>query len=258
MRISVLIFLAFITSSLFVNAHSEELTSWPAGRVAVSLSYDDALDSQLDIAMHALNKHGFKVSFYVVPASDSFHNRLFDWKKLADQGHELGNHTLKHSCRGSLPNRQWIEPDRDLDKQSVAQLVTEIRIANTLLQALDGKTQRTLTLPRGDVLAGGENFVEFIDQEFVAIKSLESPEGFSVTHTPNKLTGAQLISLVSSSADSTQLINLIFHGIGGDYLSVSEDAHNELLAFLASNRDKYWVDTYLNIMNAKTSSDKTE
>jgi hypothetical protein len=229
---------------------SDNSGGWPTGKIAVSLSYDDAIASQLNNALPALNAHGFKASFYVVPASEVFQNRLFEWRALAKQGHELGNHTLKHSCRGSLDGREWVQAELDLDKQSVSQLVTEVRIANTLLQALDGKTQRTLTLPCGDVLAGGENFVELIAQEFVAIKSLEKPNGFSITHVPVGLSGQQLINLLTTSKDSTRLINLIFHGIGGDYLSVSKDAHNELLAYLANNKDKYWVESYLNIMSA--------
>ena len=250
-RISIFVFLAFISASCCTSARSE---TWPADKIAVSLSYDDAIESQLNHALPALNEHGFKASFYVVPASEVFQARLFEWRALAKQGHELGNHTLKHSCRGSLLGREWVEAERDLDKQSVAQLVTEVRIANTLLQALDGKTQRTLTLPCGDTLAGGESFVELIAQEFVAIKTLETPKGFSITHVPVNLTGEQLIALLTPVDESTRLINLIFHGVGGDYLSVSKDAHAQLLAFLANNQDQYWVDSYLNIMNAKAGA----
>ena len=57
--------------------------------------------------------------------------------------------------------------------------------------------------------------------------------------------------MVESAGTDVKLINLIFHGIGGDHLAVSNDAHDELLAYLASNSDKYWVDTYLNIMKAR-------
>ena len=39
--------------------------AWPEGRkAAVSLAYDDALDSQLDTAIPALDRHGLKGSFY--------------------------------------------------------------------------------------------------------------------------------------------------------------------------------------------------
>ena len=51
---------------LALPAFSSQDISWPNGaRVAVSLSYDDALDSQLDHAVPSLDEHGFKASFYL-------------------------------------------------------------------------------------------------------------------------------------------------------------------------------------------------
>ena len=45
-----------------------------------------------------------------------------------------------------------------------------------------------------------------------------------------------------------KLVNIIFHGVGGDYLTISNDAHKELLDFLDQHRADYWVDSYINIM----------
>ena len=44
------------------------------------------------------------------------------------------------------------------------------------------------------------------------------------------------------------MVNITFHGIGGDYLSVSRQAHEELLNHLAAHRDIYWTDSFINIM----------
>ena len=44
------------------------------------------------------------------------------------------------------------------------------------------------------------------------------------------------------------MANLTFHGVGGDYRSVSKEAHEELLACLADNRSTCWTDTFINIM----------
>lgn len=223
-----------------------------ANKTAVSLSYDDALDSQLDNAVPALNKHGFKASFYVVPNTAAFAERLEEWRLLAQQGHELGNHTIKHSCQGSLPNRDWVLANRDLDKQTVEQVVEEVLLANTLLQALDGQTERTFTVPCGDLLAGGENYVAKVADRFIAIKGQGIASGFASLHSPVGDSGEQLIDHVKKQTGKVKLINILFHGIGGDHLSVSTEAHSMLLAFLAQNPDKYRVDTYINIMRDKT------
>jgi hypothetical protein len=45
-------------------------------KIAISLSYDYALNSQLDNALPALNQRGLKASFYIVPLSYAFKNVL--------------------------------------------------------------------------------------------------------------------------------------------------------------------------------------
>ena len=49
------------------------------------------------------------------------------------------------------------------------------------------------------------------------------------------------------------MANITFHGIGGDYLSVSAEAHEVLLRHLAAHPDRYWVATFLNIMDHVSS-----
>lgn len=58
-----------------------------------------------------------------------------------------------------------------------------------------------------------------------------------------------LINRVEQEANrGTRLFNIIFHGIGGDYLTVSTQAHEQLLAYLAGKKETYWVDSYIRIM----------
>ena len=232
--------------------------AWPNGaKAAVSLAYDDALDSQLDTAIPALDKAGLKASFYLTLSSDVVKRRMAEWRAAAARGHELGNHTLFHQCSRSAPDRAWVTPENDLDKTGAAQLAAQVRVGNTLLQAIDGRTERTFTAPCGDLQAGGENYLSLIKGDFVAIKSTPGgvvtdmatldPYAVSVA-APSEVTGAQLIDLVQRAARAGTMANITFHGIGGDYLSVSRQAHEELLYHLAANRDTYWTDTFINIM----------
>lgn len=122
------------------NAPVEQL--WPQGsKVAISLSYDDALNSQLDKALPDLNVRYLKASFYVVPTSVAFINRMDDWRALAAQGHELGNHTLYHACLQSKPNRDWVEPTNALEQKIVSDMLKEVKVANTLLMAVNGQNK---------------------------------------------------------------------------------------------------------------------
>ncbi|HEY1090231.1 MAG TPA: polysaccharide deacetylase family protein [Burkholderiaceae bacterium] len=252
--------LALLLCALALPAPADEF-KWPRGaRLAVSLGYDDALASQLDIALPALNAHGLKASFYLTLANEGFLKRQAEWRKAAAQGHELGNHTLFHACSRSQPGREWVEPQRDLDKISVAKLRDEILLASRLLAAIDGKTERTLTLPCIDTKAGGEAILPAIRGDFVAIKA--GPEGLTPdittadpadigTADPSGMSGAQLIELVEKAAAQSQgraLFSLTFHGVGGDYLVVSREAHAALLKHLAAHPERYWVDSFVKIM----------
>ncbi|MES2825260.1 MAG: polysaccharide deacetylase family protein [Pseudomonadota bacterium] len=255
---SFLIFLVFLHSNCFAAATAKNF-KWPKGvKTAVSLAYDDSLNSQLDHAIPALNKYQFKGSFYLILSSDVLLNRLPEWRAAAANGHELANHTLFHQCSRSLPNRDWVVAHRDLDKVSAAQLKDQIMAGNIMLHAIDGKTERTFTTPCGDLNAGGENYVNTIKSEFVAIKSIigtgvtsdmNQLDPYAVNFaTPADVTGQQLIGIVKKAAKKGSMINFTFHGIGGDHLSITKEAHDELLQYLAQNSDIYWVDTFINIM----------
>ena len=70
---------------------------WPnASRAAVSLTYDDGLNSQLDNAAPELDALGLKATFFLT--EENCAERLADWIKLAHEGHEMADHTVSHPC----------------------------------------------------------------------------------------------------------------------------------------------------------------
>jgi peptidoglycan/xylan/chitin deacetylase (PgdA/CDA1 family) len=84
--------LGCITAS-FVGC-SRSVRGWPKGYV--SLTYDDGLSSQLDIAAPQLERAGFRGTFYLT--WDNMKDRAADWAALARRGHELANHSVSHPC----------------------------------------------------------------------------------------------------------------------------------------------------------------
>lgn len=242
-----------------VAADAKQNFHWPQKiKAAVSLSYDDAIDSQLDNAIPTLNKYGLKGSFYLKLASPTINTRLADWRAAAAQGHELGNHTLFHQCSRTLPDREWVKPEDDLDKTTIAQVKNQIVLANTMLYAIDGKKERTFTTPCGDLNTADGNYLASVKSEFVAIKAVSGsgiasdmktldPYAVNVL-TPVGFTGKQLIDVVKEAAAKGTMVNFTFHGVGGDYLTTSKEAHEELVKYLSEHKDIYWTDTFLNIM----------
>lgn len=237
---------------------AEKAFIWPNGaKAAVNLAYDDALDSQLDNAIPTLNKYGIKGTFYLNVVSPTLTTRLGDWRAAAQKGHELGNHSIFHQCSKSGEGREWVTADRDLDKVSVVQMQDQVKVTNAFLHAIDGKTARTYTPPCIDLNAGGSNYVDGLKNEFVAIKAksggvtpdMKTLDPYAVgVDFPSGVTGAQLIAVVKEAAAKGTMANFTFHGIGGDHIVVSKEAHEELVKYLAENKKIYWTDTFVNIM----------
>jgi peptidoglycan/xylan/chitin deacetylase (PgdA/CDA1 family) len=229
---------------------------WPQGaQAAVSLSYDDALASQLDQAVPALTTYGFKATFYLTLNAEVYRTRQREWQALAKAGHELGNHSVHHACRASLANREWVRKEHDLDQWTVAKISAEIQVANTQLQALDQQSSRTFTPPCGDTQVKDGDYLAPVMPLFSGVKvlgsavtSLDQLVGKQLpTWYPVEPTLQQLIDYVEHAAKHGTIASITFHGVGGDHLPVDSKVHQQFLAYLAKHRDRYWVDTYHNI-----------
>lgn len=240
-----------------LTANQSPSFHWPAGKIAaVSLAYDDALHSQLDIAVPQLNKAGLKASFYLPIAAPTLQTRQDDWRAVAAKGHELGNHSLFHQCRKSLPGRDWVAVTRDLDTISAAEMAEQVRLGNVFLQALDGKTARTYTAPCTDALAQGQPYLPLLAADFVAMKTqvggvIRDMRALNIQQvpvvTPSNVRGDELIAMVKQAGAVGGMINFTFHGVGGDHLAVSRQAHQQLVDFLAAN-PQYWTTTFIEQM----------
>ena len=69
---------------------------WPdQNQAAISLTFDDGMASQLDIAVPMLDAHGLRATFYPI-AGDDYRQTLAPWQGVAEAGHEIG------SIRGEL------------------------------------------------------------------------------------------------------------------------------------------------------------
>lgn len=63
---------------------------------AVSLTFDDGLNSQLDIAVPELDKRGMRGTFYVT--LENIAPRAEDWARVGHHGHEVADHSTHHPC----------------------------------------------------------------------------------------------------------------------------------------------------------------
>lgn len=110
----------------------------------VSLTFDDALDVHLDVAVPLMEKYGFRGSFYVPLGAGSFTRRLDDWRHAATRGHELGNHTIFHPA---WRHKSYVTEGNDIERYTLDRMRVEIETANRILTGLDGREERSFAYP---------------------------------------------------------------------------------------------------------------
>jgi len=263
------VILLFLLLNLFFSSisHAEDGFKWPnKAKAAIALTYDDALDSQLNTSIPQLDKAGLKGTFYISPASQNIDERMNEWKNAAANGHELGNHLLHHPCRKSKANN-WVKDDYDLTKYSLERYVNEILVANALLKAIDGKNNRSFAYTCGHTTVGEDtSVVEALKPLFPAARGVFS-DAFNDPSNMNYYnlyaadgtakTAEQLISEAEKAKASNKFVAFLFHGVGGDHLSVDSDAHKAFVRYLSKHKEDYWVAPLVEIVDYIKKSDKS-
>jgi len=233
--------------------YAQQVTPWQGKKSAVVITYDDAIDQQLDNAVPVLDSLGLKATFYVTAYSTSMQNRMKEWKKLADKGYELGNHTLFHPCIGGK-GREWVKSDYDLQHYSVQRMIDETRMTNVFLQALDGKTKRTFAFTCGDMKIGDSSFINAMKKDFVAARAVRNEmhqlaivDLYNVDcYMVNNHPAEEMIGWVKKAMETNSLLVILFHGVGGgNGLDVSLPNHRQFLAYLKQHQKDIWIPTML-------------
>ena len=243
---------------IFMKSEAQQVDQWNGKKCAVVLTYDDALNVHLDNVIPSLDSAGFKGTFYIIGESPVLANRMAEWRIAAKNGHELGNHTLTHPCDGRLEGRSWVSSENDLSRYSVDRVIKEIRVTNTLLQAIDGKTERSFAFPCGDTKIDTVNFYDTVQHEFAGARGVKSSfqtlneidlndiDCFAI----NGQSGAYMIDLVKKAMETHTLLVFLFHGVGGEHnINVSVEAHSQLVHFLKQHENEIWVAPMVDVAN---------
>ncbi len=140
---------------------------WPSGKtIAVSLSWDDSRPSQVTVGTPILDAHGVKATFYVLPST--VEKEIDGWREAVANGHEIGNHSLKHPCSG---NFLWAR-DNALEDYNIEQMQIELAAANESLKDLLGVTPTEFAYPCGQTFVGRgantQSYVPVVHKQFVS------------------------------------------------------------------------------------------
>jgi beta-glucosidase len=236
--------------------HQPARFQWPYGtRAAISLTFDDARPSQVDIGLPIFEKYRVRATFYVSP--DNIAQRLEGWKKALAGGHEVGNHTLTHPCTGNYPAFR----ERALEDMTLGLMAAEIEDAGAAIFRLLGVRPRSFAYPCGQTYVGrGRNvasFVPLVAERFLAGRKWLSED----SNDPAFCDLAQLLSSESDGKSFDQIrpiveravaegrwLILTGHEIGDEGFQTTLAATvNELCRYARDPKNGLWIDTVANI-----------
>ncbi len=254
-RIVSFFLLGWMAISVKTWAQSGQI-NWPREtKAALCLTYDDAMDTHLDIAIPDLNKYGLKGTFFL--QGDNIRiDRLQEWRLASMQGHELGNHTAFHPCSEEL---DFITEEYAAENYTIDRILRELEVMNILLYAIDGKTDRTYAYTCGQTDFGGVSIIDTLKASglFIAARGsgggmVEDFRTIDLFHVSSGgyegMSGNEMIDFAIKAKEAGGLVVFTMHGVGGQYLNVSREAHDELLKYLNDHRDTFWVATFGEIM----------
>jgi peptidoglycan-N-acetylglucosamine deacetylase len=247
------IFSAFLILIAFYNSTGQNL-KWPGDKKSVIiLTYDDALTSQLNVAVPQLNKYRLKGTFFL--DGRIAEEQFVVWKAVGEKGHELANHSLYHPCsRNAFKNRERLYAEN----YDLISIVSEIKTMNKFLFLLDGKKEHTYAYPCTETSVGGKDYVDTLRSTgLIKYARVGGSETAIVTSTSkldllrvpsfgvmNNEDGDALIRYVNNVNKSGGVGIFMFHGVAGDYLSVTGEAHEKLLRYLKEHEKEIWVATF--------------
>jgi peptidoglycan/xylan/chitin deacetylase (PgdA/CDA1 family) len=247
----------FLLFSITVSA--QQKLKWPHHKKAVIvLTYDDALQSQLDVAVPQLEAAHLTGTFFLTgDANDT--SIMPRWRELSKKGFELANHTVHHPCSANEDTRTHS------GNYTVKDIITEIADMNHILFTIDGKTKRTFAYPCTETTVGnGKDYVDSLSKsglikyariggdttsgvliDFAHINPLLVPCYGLLDNTP----GSQLIAFVKRVERNGGMGIIMMHGIGGDYIITPTEAHQQLVDYLKKNKKTIWVATFQQAMD---------
>src|SRR6266511_2235895 len=207
--------------------------AWPAGaRAAVSLSFDDARPSQVDVGTALLDRHG-------------------GWKKAVVAGHEIGNHSLDHPCTG---NFSWARK-KALEEHTLEDMRRQMVEANARLRELLEVTPDTFAYPCGQTFVGRgldtRSYVPLVAGMFVAGRGWlgEGPNDPAFCDLAQVLgmemdgrDFEQLLPVLEQAREARAWLVLAGHEIGREGRQTTRIAMLEkLLPYVADPANGLWV-----------------
>ena len=246
----------FATAALAQDAIPKaSVTRWPQDRAAaISLTFDDGINTDLDFVGPILARHHLTGTFFVATAMGPWEKRKTEWKQLAQAGNELANHTVHHPCLlpQITPHSQDYTPEM---------MEAEIReAAEDIAKLSNSKRGMTFAYPCGNMSFGKPEdevrnavlFARYVSEHSFAARAVGGgaidPEELNVLAVSDLGPTADkdfvaLLQMGKPVFEGGRWGVYCFHGVGGDWLSITPEVLDELATYLERHRE-IWSATF--------------
>ncbi|WP_308365669.1 MULTISPECIES: polysaccharide deacetylase family protein [unclassified Microbulbifer] len=221
---------------------------WNGLQSAVSLTFDDGLDSQLDYAIPELDAKDIDATFFITETAITG-NRKDYWKNLPFNGHEIGNHSKHHYQPSDNPTESYERTfDDTLGYDETVAAQTEIE------QAMD----TTIVSYAYPYTTNDPHLVKYLQDTHISarggwvnsgyyMKSSDTPDWMNIScqFTGTEGTFELYKGWVDEAISQQAWTVLGIHGVGDiDYTSFPQDTFNLFINYLDANRSSIWIAPY--------------
>jgi hypothetical protein len=191
---------------------------------AFTMVFDDSMISQADNAIPLLNARGLVGTFYLNAGLERYAHRRETWEVICPKfGHEFGNHTWHHQGAKDLAEADF-----------------EIGEASRHIWKLYPNKSKLLLFARGGGTTWGVSRDE-INTLMAKHLAVRRPRSSSVSDESG--TAATITSFPQRAIDEGTWVLVLFHGVGGEWISTNLQSFVDLLDFLVAHRDQLWIIT---------------
>ncbi len=214
-------------------------------KAAFLLMFDDSMPSHVKNVVPELKKRGMLGTFYINPGKGEWRAFQAAWEKeFPAAGMEYGNHTFTHKGMRSVENG-----DEELGK------------CNDVIHNLypDRKRPRLISFGRPGVkkedwLITDEQLKHLLAKHHLITRP--NVDGrFAVIHLKS---AEEMLSKVDKALAQGGLECVIFHGVGGEWISAPLPTFLALLDGLEVRRDQLWITDHISAHKYETERGSTE
>jgi len=220
------------------------ISRWPEGKAAaVSLRFDDNLDSHVRTVIPLLNRFGMKGTFMVSPGRSTFTPQRDFWlDSVPGMGHELGNHTMHHRGAKTLAEAEYeIGEAARIIRERYPHRSPLVVFASGGGKYWGGKRWSQVDGPMKN-LAVKHHLIDLYDgsHPYIGGDSKENAQSLSRYVEDSMGTGTHR-TFTFHQIGSPRWRDLVHKVLKGRSLSFPAEEFENLLAYLDTVRDNVWI-----------------